>query len=201
MRLLIIALFSVLIHAVGVYFLRIEYLQRYAAIKCCQKTGGTLLVTVIEVAKNEESSKRVMAEKLDPQTTGGGALKDVPQTRGINSAARRHLDKLISEKYFSAGQLTRQPYPLGDIDLSDAAIDEVATEGAVELTILVDEYGVVIDVRMSAEGNAAREFLDRISLRFQGVRFSPGEIDGRAVKSELKVVIVSESNPLAVDKS
>lgn len=97
-----------------------------------------------------------------------------------------------TESYLPPGRLTRMPSPINEIDLNIAELDAEATEVVIELTVLVKADGTVADVSTFVEDDKARHFVDLIASRFLRARFSPGEIDGKAVNSEFKVIVVSE---------
>jgi hypothetical protein len=95
--------------------------------------------------------------------------------------------------YLPPGRLTRPPAPREDIDLNADGVNEHALPGKMELTILVDASGAVDDVIISITTEEARPFAERIAQRFKMARFAPGEIDGKPVKSQLRIMVVSES--------
>lgn len=96
------------------------------------------------------------------------------------------------ESYSPSGRLTRMPSPVIDIDLNVAEIDAAAMAVVIELTVLVKSDGTVADVSTFMQDDKARHFADLIASRFLSARFSPGEIDGKAVNAEFKVTVISE---------
>lgn len=126
-------------------------------------------------------------QKMDftqKETTERLLPSDVPQTR---------------ESYSPSGRLTRMPSPVTNIDLNIAEIDAAAMTATIELTVLVRADGTVADVSTFVQDDKARHFADLIASRFLSARFSPGEIDGKAVNAEFKAIVISEpiSNPSA----
>lgn len=103
------------------------------------------------------------------------------------------LETIAAPDYFPAGRLTRLPVPLVDIDLDIPEIKEAAFSGQMELSVLIDENGIVIDVLGAIETDMVRTFSDLVTERFKNARFVPGEIDGKAVKSQLQITVVSEN--------
>lgn len=103
--------------------------------------------------------------------------------------------------YLPAGRLTRPPVLLSDIDLNVAEITELAHPGRIELTILIDANGLIADVLPSVENADMRLFADRVAARLSSVRFLPGELEGNPVKSQLKIIVVSEDLPAGTANS
>lgn len=68
----------------------------------------------------------------------------------------------------------------------------MAVTGNITLTVFINADGTVADVISSIETENAREFADRVAARFKGARFSPGEINRKAVKSKLHITVVGE---------
>lgn len=104
----------------------------------------------------------------------------------------RRTESAEFQDYLSTGQLTRLPTPLANIDLNVAEISDLAFIGETQITLLIDEKGVVTDVRSATETEDARRFIERVAERFRNAQFRPGEINGKAVKSRLKIAVVSE---------
>ena len=88
--------------------------------------------------------------------------------------------------YSAVGRLTRLPEPVVDIDLNVAGINDIADAGKIEMTILVNEAGIVIDVIPVIGSESARAFVERVAQRFKSTRFTSGEINGKAVKSQVR---------------
>jgi hypothetical protein len=97
------------------------------------------------------------------------------------------------QDYFKAGKLTLLPSPITNIDLDVAEIKEVAVPGMVRLIILIDADGMVTQVISTSEDEASRVFSERVTEIFKRARFSPGEVNGMAVKAQLEIDIVSET--------
>jgi hypothetical protein len=95
--------------------------------------------------------------------------------------------------YMPAGLLTRLPAPLADIDLDAPVIENTAVTGKIDLTVLIDATGTVSDVIASVETENLRAFSERVAERFKSARFTPGEINGNPVKSQLRISVVSET--------
>lgn len=125
----------------------------------------------------------------DPESPGETIKNDLPPELNPNM--------MIAQDYFPAGRLTRLPAPRGDIDLNVPAINDIAYAGQIELSVLIDDNGIVADVltSMETESESMHLFADRVAERFKSARFIPGEINGKAVKSRLQITVVSENLP------
>lgn len=203
-RLPIVVLLSCFLHLVALWFLASGASIEYGAAIYPKKAAVSSLVLIANSLEVKRLS--VQTVSLVPETEAFIAsqektaeIKDKDQDAIVS--ARKISNGNIPQDYFPMGRLTRRPFPLADIDLDDTALDEVAVEGSIELTILVDVDGSVVRVTASANRDNAREFADRIAARFQSVRFSPGEIDGKAVKAELQITVVSEPLSHPAEKS
>lgn len=140
------------------------------------------------------SEERQVSEDITPvvqPSTSPSELED-PET----PAAQNFLP---SNDYLSSGKLTQQPSPVTPIDLNIAEISGIAFSGSVDLTILIDVDGAVVDVIPSSEAENAGEFIERVVERFRSARFTPGEINGRPVRSQVRVTVVSEELPSSAD--
>jgi hypothetical protein len=100
------------------------------------------------------------------------------------------------QDYLTAGNLTRLPEPITEIDLDVAGINDILVTGKVELTVLINEAGMVVDIIPEVEMENEREFAEVVAQRFRSAHFTPGEINGRAVNSQLKITVVSEVLPI-----
>jgi hypothetical protein len=102
------------------------------------------------------------------------------------------LPQIARDDYYSVGQLTRLPVPVAPIDLNESAFNGSGFAGTIELTILILANGLVSEVVTSSENDDARTFAELVAARFRNARFVPGEINGTAVNSRLRVTVVSD---------
>ncbi|MGV3741388.1 MAG: hypothetical protein ACO1NO_03650, partial [Burkholderiaceae bacterium] len=101
--------------------------------------------------------------------------------------------------YLPIGRLTRLPMLIGEIDLNVPDISAVAIGRELILTIMINTDGTVAAVESTDESEDARVFAQRVAERFKHARFVPGEIDGIAVKSQLRIVVVGKTLPEEAD--
>jgi hypothetical protein len=97
------------------------------------------------------------------------------------------------QDYVTTGKLTRLPTPIAEIDLDVDEVKEVAVAGSVRLRILINADGTVAEVLSADDDESLRAFSERVAGIFKRTRFTPGEIDGRAVKAQLEINVVSEN--------
>lgn len=193
-------LLSLCVHLAGLWFLGrvgpIDYSD--AAIMSSPARMPKVLTVSFDARENPDL-------ELASQLPGTKALvadqETTAATNEVIESAEQVPKVLDRDIYFATGQLTRLPFPLTDIDLNETAIDEVALSTVIELTILVDVYGTVADVVTTIGHDSARIFADRVAAHFYSARFSPGEIDGKAVRSKLQVTVVSEPLSRPASKS
>lgn len=95
--------------------------------------------------------------------------------------------------YFSSSELTVKPLVSADIpeNLGDSLSSD--GHGAATFRLQINEQGEVDQVIVD-ESNFSEEDQRMVVSAFQKMKFEPGEIDGKAVKSELKIEVRSEKN-------
>lgn len=97
-------------------------------------------------------------------------------------------------RYWPLELLDSPPQPLTDIDLDTPDVDAVATIGKVELTLLIDEGGLVEEVRFADTEQPSGDSQLNVILaeRFRSARFSPGKLKGRPVAIAMPITVVVE---------
>ncbi|MBC3870493.1 energy transducer TonB [Undibacterium oligocarboniphilum] len=147
-----------------------------------------LTIRIVASSKNQNPAIPVPSKEEVPAETHDSSVN----IKNSNEQAKLQTENVLSENYFPAGSLTRLPEPVTDIDLNIPAIDEVAVAGKTELTLLIDSDGTVVNVLESGENEDEWAFSRLIAQHFRNARFIPGEINGKAVKSALKITVISE---------
>lgn len=96
-------------------------------------------------------------------------------------------DGVTSDLYLPRGALSQGPSVIGWVDVP---FPDTAAPGhyRAELTLFIDEQGTVRRVRVD-RGDAPALLQDAARQAFLNARFQPGEIDGRAVKSRLRIEV------------
>ncbi len=97
-------------------------------------------------------------------------------------------------EYLDTGRLTRLPAPATEVDLNIAELQAMSLTGFVKLTILIEANGTVSHVLSSAENDDLRDFAQQVAEIFKRARFIPGEVNGKPVRSQLDITVVSEES-------
>jgi hypothetical protein len=139
-------------------------------------------VQLIAERKPEPAPQPAPVTKAEPPTA----------TKDTNNASKQSAPP-AAPAYQPQGRLTRVPAPMPGTDLT---VEPLPFSVKIEFTVLVDARGAVADVTYPPQpGRLTRVFADRVVERLKTARFTPGEIDGKPVPSELKMTIVTEQLP------
>ena len=147
---------------------------------------GTSLVSVRLLAVADG------AVTAQPSTGGAFGPTSEPPPPAAMPMAREARPATQPDNWMPSGRLTRLPVPLDPLDLDQSDAQTSGFHGRIELTLLVDRHGRVVQAFTDDRGPGAREFAERIAIRFRQARFTPGEVDGVAVNAMLKIAVVSE---------
>ena len=185
---------SLMIHVAGLWLLSGIGSVEYGKAGEARAAGQDSPVMTVAFVANEAPVLSKISPKIETES-----LATVEEMRAITQQdIESSKQSSISDSrrdYFPPGRLTRLPFPLTDIDLNVSEIDDVAFEGVIELTLWVEADGTVAHVETTSDHDGARQYADRVAARFERALFSPGEIDGKAVRSKVQITVVSE--PLA----
>lgn len=138
-----------------------------------------------------EPTPRAMAEPVAvPPAVGKPADVSPPlPTFGLVIASADNDDD-----YFPRSALSLPPQPLDPVVIGYPTFDKDAGHYRSELTLLIDENGRVVRVRV--DGDALPPALEAAAQSaFMNARFRAGEADGRAVKSKIRVEVVFDNRP------
>ena len=90
--------------------------------------------------------------------------------------------------YYPRAALSLAPAPLDTIVIDYPPIADDSGHHVSELSLFIDEAGRVTRVRV--DGQALPPALEQAAREaFTGARFRPGEVDGRAVKSRIRIEV------------
>lgn len=171
----------------------------YGSARINQRAQSTVAVRLVPgdeksrlpaVQEPQEQEAAIAHENPGPQPT----VPAIEEARTSETESAAPIDEFLS-----SGQLTQRPTPLSQIDLNIDEISEIPFSGTIDLTIRIDIDGSVVDVTASTDAKDADEFIEQVSARFKKARFTPGEINGRPVRSQLRVTVFSETVPSSVD--
>ncbi len=109
-----------------------------------------------------------------------------------NAASPTSLD------YLPRDRLSVPPRPIGFVDVPFPPEVTQAVHLAVQLTLFIDEQGTVQRVRI--DGPDVGPVLEEAARSsFMQARFAPGELNGRAVRSQLRIEVTFESTAPPAD--
>jgi hypothetical protein len=184
---------SFCIHFVLLFFLFHESFVEYGvagSIESFQPGKKILRVHMLEEERiNPSAQKQGQVEK------SADAAPKSPNASSDKKTSNRHIPVETGnpvQDFVAVGLLTRLPKPVADVELNVSGINDTTAAGKIEMLILINVDGTVADVIPEVEMEKDRDIADRIAKRFKRARFTPGEINGVAVKSKLRIMIVSE---------
>jgi hypothetical protein len=96
----------------------------------------------------------------------------------------------IPATFFDPSQLTEKPRPLTEPPL-DLLHPILASPGVVHLVLYIDESGNVTSTEIDS-ATLPLPAAERAAAIFAALRFSPGRIDGSAVKTRVRITVGAE---------
>lgn len=121
-----------------------------------------------------------MAPKADPTDEAAAA-----QPSGENG----------ENGYYPRAALTKGPQPLAPVNLPYPSFEGDTGNYRAEVALYIDENGVVqrIDV---PEGVLPKALATAVRAAFSSTQFRPGELDGRPVRTLLKIEVRFDATPI-----
>jgi hypothetical protein len=98
--------------------------------------------------------------------------------------------------YYPAEQLTTRPRALAEPELDPQQLAAYIATGEIALTLWIDEHGTVAELYIE-NSDLPAVFAQTAAAAFRDVRFAPGEIDGHAVGSVLRIAVRYDDERLA----
>ena len=102
----------------------------------------------------------------------------------------------VGTPYYPAEQLTTRPRALAEPELDPQQLADIVASGEVALTLWIDEYGQVAELQVE-DSNLPDVFAQTAAAAFREMRFAPGELDGHAVGSVLRIAVRYDDERLA----
>ena len=99
-------------------------------------------------------------------------------------------------RYVPAEQLTPRPRALAEPELDPQQLAAYVASGEIALTLWIDEHGAVSELHVE-HSDLPAVFAQTAAAAFREVRFAPGEIDGHAVGSVLRIAVRYDDERLA----
>ena len=109
-----------------------------------------------------------------------------PRSESRDSLISR-LDDGVDAAYLPASMLTQRPIVLMDIHPELPESLQGAEPQFVELLLLINAYGDVDQVRLASVPALSASMVEELRQHFQVMRFMPGQWEGRAVPSALRI--------------
>ena len=146
-------------------------------------------IAVFNVLQSDESSDRPasefpsenseISEYSDNENSGNSkelhALQDAPgMQRG---------------DYLPLSALTQRPIVLQDVDPELPQSLRGLQPQSVRLLLLINEYGDIDQIKLESAAALPTAMLDELRRHFQVMRFVPGQIEERAVRSALRISV------------
>jgi hypothetical protein len=97
-----------------------------------------------------------------------------------------------TESFFTPKQLSKNPRPIGEIDLEVPQVSLLTTPGHLLLKLRINRMGQVENIEIE-KNTLPQPFADAVADVFRKSRYEPGEIDGRPVGSILLIEITHEN--------
>lgn len=148
-------------------------------------------------ATQPAATDAVPAATLEPATSAGphsrAAAADLSPPLPTFGLVVAGID--ADGDYFPRALLSKAPNPLNAVVIDYPFVENDSGRYISELTLFIDESGQVARVRV--DGASLPAVLEEAARRaFASTRFRAGEVDGRAVKSQIRIEVVFDSRPL-----
>ena len=144
-----------------------------------EKTGASEEAHTPVADPGIQSVPSGVQEKMDPAFSA--ARNQLP--RANSGYAYFNVSDYIPRAYLSAG-----PEPLSAIEVRPPVDFSGKFAVTIELSLFIDEFGKVRKLR-SETPDVAPPFVDAAKLAFEGVAFKPGLLDGKPVRSLIRVAV------------
>ena len=96
----------------------------------------------------------------------------------------------IPATFLDPSQLTEKPRPLSEPPL-DLLHPILASPGVARLILYIDETGQVVSAEIDS-ATLPRAAAERAAAIFAALKFSPGRVDGTAVKTRVRITVGAE---------
>lgn len=113
-----------------------------------------------------------------------------PPTSGMLPASAL----LGDDAFLPRSRLTVPPVPLSNVVIEHPLAEGGRRHYVGELSLFIDETGRVVRIR--SDGTPLPQALDDAArAAFAGARFTPGEVDGRKVRSRIRIEVTFDEQP------
>jgi len=182
---------SCLLHA-ALVFSPLLGLRSSVALPGAQGGRGLHPARVLEATLVLEKSSTAVPEVV-PEN---GNVSDAPAPRLAGEAPRPALERsrgigllpLPGPTYYGSDQLTKPARPTSDPVLNPRELGPVIASGTIILKLWINELGDVVAAEVETT-DLPEAFSATAVAAFSGLRFTPGEIDGRPVATMMKIEV------------
>lgn len=115
------------------------------------------------------------------------AADDPPPSGEAHDAFVSHHDDVPGAGYLPASMLTQRPIVLVDIHPELPASLQGVEPQFVDMLLLINTYGDVDQVLLESSPTLSNSMVQELRQHFQVMRFMPGQWEGRAVPSALRI--------------
>ena len=112
---------------------------------------------------------------------------DLPLSRESHDSLVPELNAEVDAAYLPTSMLTQRPIVLMDIHPELPESFQGIKPQFVELLLLINAYGDVDQVRLASVPALSASMVEELRQHFQVMRFMPGQWEGRAVPSALRI--------------
>jgi hypothetical protein len=148
-------------------------------------------------AEQQRAQPESVREPLPAPRESKPARAAKSENREAPSAADREGSAVrsaaIPATFFDPAQLTEIPKPLQDPPMH-LLLPLLSRPGVAYLVLSIDELGRVASVDVDS-ATLPQASVQRAVVLFSGLQFSPGRIDGVAVKSRVRITVGAEEKP------
>jgi len=160
------------------------------AIKGEQRNTPMLTATLALAGRHGFSAAALPAEgeKVPQSSTAGDRSSEIPAPAQQPGPSGKGSLPIPGQTYYLADQLTKRPQPLGRAELDTQETSVIVATGRIVLKLWIDDGGKV--TRVDLESSTMPPLITRAAVAgFENLRFAPGERDGRAVGTILRIEI------------
>ena len=151
--------------------------------------GGDHSVVVVLLPPNSLGDSSVVDEMIiaaDSVIDGRESSDPLQHSEHIRSLVSRPDDG-ADAAYLPASMLTQRPIVLVDIHSELPEVLKGVAPQFVDLLLLINVYGDVDQVRLASVPALSASMVEELRQHFQVMRFMPGQWEGKAVPSALRI--------------
>ncbi len=183
---------SCLLHAAIVFlpFLGMSVAETHTAQAGRQALPATLDATLVPDGGGRPREPAQTA-RTQPLVADGQAAQTQPRSQ--QRAQGLGLLPVPAQEYYTTDQLTRRPQPLAVAELDSPELKPFVATGKLVLRLRIDPRGTVVEV--AVEKTELPEVFARTAIAgFLGLRFQPGEVNGRPVGALMRIEVTYDDS-------